>query len=88
MRESNVHIRCFEIARECLAGDPLREVQALEMETDRIWVEQVEGRVFTQTMRDEANAAGYLPAYKVAANALGLAETLAGEVVQSEVAHG
>jgi hypothetical protein len=79
----SMRARCFEIARECLAGDPLREVPTLEEETDRISF-QYHGRELTQALIDEGRAADWLPAYLVATNALFLADDLADD----EVAHG
>jgi hypothetical protein len=65
--------RCFEIARECLAGDPLREVPALETEIDQLAGEHAQAEP-GPAVSDEF---GHLPAYQVADNALGLAGELA-----------
>jgi hypothetical protein len=75
--------RCFEIARECLAADPMRKVPALEDEIDGLSF-QYEGRVRTQADIDCAHSAGFLPAFLVANNALGLAD----ELVDEEEANG
>jgi len=69
--------RCFEIARECLAGDPFRAVPELELEIDRLADDQ-EGRQRPSSEIGDGAAFGHLPAHMVADNALGLAGELAG----------
>jgi hypothetical protein len=74
--------RCIEVARQCLEGDPFREVPALDVEETRLFELYDGGDVDRESIEELVHSRREpRPAFAVAANALATAKMASGALL-------